>query len=57
MNIAKKQVYAVTYKDDTGRKHITFVKGLSEVRFLEDRFEKIQYETAEKFAVVYDTYR
>lgn len=44
MKNVKAVVYMVTYKDDFNRKHIAFVKGFSEVKFLEDRFGTIHYE-------------
>jgi len=44
MEKTKAIVYMVTYKDDFNRKHITFVKGYSEVRFLEDRFGVVHFE-------------
>ena len=37
-------IYMVSYKDDEKRKHITFVKGFSQVKFLEDRFGEISFE-------------
>ena len=40
----KKIIYMVTYSDDKGQKHITFVEGFSAVRFLEERFYNIEYE-------------
>ena len=46
---SKEVVYMVTYRDDNKAKHITFVKGLSEVRFLEDRFGYIDYEPTIKY--------
>lgn len=36
--------YMVSYVDDYNKKHITFVKKFSEVRFLEERFYCIHYE-------------
>ena len=46
---SKEVVYMVTYRDDNKTKHITFVKGFSEVRFLEDRFGYIDYEPTIKY--------
>ena len=46
---SKDVVYMVTYRDDKKTKHITFVKGFSEVRFLEDRFGHIDYEPTIKY--------
>ena len=45
-------VYMVTYQDDRNQKHITFVKGFSAVRFLEDRFGRIHYEITENYVRV-----
>ena len=44
MREIKTVVYMVTYKDDFNKKHITFVKKYSEVKFLEDRFGKVHFE-------------
>ena len=37
--------FVVQYSDDFNRKHITFVKGFSEVKFYMDRFDtnKVSY--------------
>jgi len=40
--------YMVTYQDDNRQKHITFVKGYSQVRFIEERFGSIIFEALEK---------
>ncbi len=48
MKKIKEIMYMVSYRDDNKCKHITFVRGLSEVRFLEDRFGKIHYEVTER---------
>ena len=45
----KEVVYMVTYQDDCNQKHISFVKGFSAVRFLEDRFGLVEYEVTEKY--------
>ena len=45
----KKAVYMVTYKDDQHRTHLTFVEGFSAVRFLEDRFDNVYFETTETY--------
>ena len=41
----------VEYLDDVNQKHITFVKGFSAVKFLEDRFGWIgfHYEVTENY--------
>lgn len=44
----KEVVYMVQYVDDDKRKHITFVKGFSAVKILEDRFGTIYFEKTEK---------
>ena len=43
----KEVVYMVNYKDDDNKKHITFVKGYSQVKFLEDRFGTVKFEKTE----------
>lgn len=49
--MAKREVvYMVTYQDDRNQKHITFVKGFSAVRFLEERFGRVEYEITECYA-------
>ena len=40
----KKVTYMVKYVDDNKKKHITFVRSFSEVKFLEDRFCRVSYE-------------
>ena len=42
-------IYKVEYLDDVNQKHITFVKGFSAVRFLEDRFGKVTFEKTETY--------
>lgn len=42
-------IYMVEYLDDVNQKHITFVKGFSGVRFLEDRFGWVHYEVTEDY--------
>jgi len=37
-------IYMVTYRDDFRRKHITFVRHYSEVKFLKDRFNTVEWE-------------
>ncbi len=49
MEKTREVVYVVTYLDDENRKHMTFVRGFSEVRFLEDRFESVYFERTENF--------
>ena len=44
MKNVKTVMYMVTYKDDFNKKHITFVRTYSEVKFLEDRFGNIHFE-------------
>ncbi len=41
-------IYMVTYKDDFNKKHITFVRNYSEVKFLEDRFGVVYFERLDK---------
>jgi hypothetical protein len=45
----KEIIYMVQYTDDDNRKHITFVKGFSAVRFLEDRFGTVHFERTYKY--------
>lgn len=49
MAAGKEVIYMVTYLDDKRRKHITFVEGLSAVRFLQDRFDSVKYEATIKY--------
>ena len=42
-------IYMVEYLDDVNQKHITFVKGFSAVKFLEERFGWIHYEVTENY--------
>ena len=44
MKKTKTIVYMVMYVDDFNKKHIAFVKKYSEVRFLEERFGKIEFK-------------
>lgn len=46
-------VYMVTYLDDDNHSHLTFVKTLSEVRFLIDRFDNVHYEQT-TYGVAYE---
>ena len=48
--IKEEVVYIVTYFDDDNKKHMTFVKGFSAVRFLEDRFGNIFFEKTDNFS-------
>ena len=41
-------IYMVTYKDDFNKKHITFVRNYSEVKFLEDRFGVVYFERLDR---------
>ena len=47
MKNVKEVTYMVTYLDDYKRKHITFVRGFSAVRFLEARFDNVFFEKME----------
>ena len=42
-------VYMVTYKDDSHKTHMTFVKGFSAVKFLEERFSEVYFEITETY--------
>ena len=44
-----KITYMVTYEDDQRKRHITFVTGYSQVRFIEERFGKVSIEATERF--------
>jgi hypothetical protein len=50
--MGKDIIYMVTYVDDEYRKHLTFVRGFSAVRFLIDRFDNVHFEVTEKYARV-----
>lgn len=45
MRKTQEKLYLVVYKDSHKRKHMTFVEGLSAVRFLEDNFKNIYYKS------------
>lgn len=49
MEKIKEVVYMVIYLDDEKRKHMTFVKGFSAVKFLEERFGNIYFERTETY--------
>lgn len=49
MDNKKDVVYMVTYVDDSKQSHMTFVQGFSSVRFLEDRFNKVNFEVTENY--------
>lgn len=49
MKNKKEVIYMVTYVDDDKRKHLSFIKGFSNVRFLEDRFENVTFEKTEAY--------
>ena len=42
-------VYMVTYKDDFNKKHMTFVKSFSAVKFFEERFSEVRFERTENY--------
>ncbi len=44
-----KTTYMVTYFDDKNKKHITFVKNLTAVKFIQDRFGKVLFEPTGNF--------
>lgn len=37
-------MFTVIYIDDFGRKHLTVARDLSELHFLEERFDKIEFK-------------
>lgn len=39
-----KPYYSVEYVDDNKRTHITVAKNKAELNFIQDRFEKVNYE-------------
>lgn len=43
-------VYMVEYYDNRNRKHMTWVKGFSGVRLLEDRYRVINWEITECYS-------
>ena len=49
MKKIKEVVYMVIYFDDAKQKHITFVKGFSAVKFLEERFGNVYFERTETY--------
>ncbi len=44
MKKTKTVIYMVMYKDDFHKKHISFVRKYSEVKFLEERFGAIEFK-------------
>lgn len=46
----KEVVYMVEYYDNRNRKHMTWVKGFSGVRLLEDRYHVISWEVTECYS-------
>lgn len=44
-----KIAYLVKYVDDDNKNHITFVKGFSSIKFLENRFGNIFFEKIDSF--------
>ncbi len=49
MEKTKEVVYMVIYFDDAKQKHMTFVKGFSAVKFLEERFGNVYFEQTETY--------
>ena len=41
----KKIIFVVHYLDDFNKQHMAFVKTMREVRFIQDRFGHVTYET------------
>ena len=41
-------MFNVFYVDDANRKHITVAQDLSEVRFIQDRFDYVEFEPISK---------
>lgn len=39
----------VSYKDDNGMKHLTFVKKYSEIKFFKNRFDEVSFEITKPF--------
>lgn len=48
MKNTKEVIYMVTYTDDDKKRHMAFVKGFSNVRFLEERFDRVRFERTER---------
>lgn len=46
----KEVVYMVSYKDDANQQHLSFVKKYSDVKYLEERYGRINFEATEKFS-------
>ena len=42
-------VYMVTYRDDDNKMHMTFVRGFSAVRFIENRFDNVHFEVTDQY--------
>lgn len=42
-------VYMVTYNDDNHQQHLAFVQGYSAVRFLEDRYDRVNFEATDNY--------
>ena len=45
----KNVVYMVTYNDDNKQQHLTFVQGFSAVKFLEDRYDRVNFEVTDNY--------
>lgn len=45
-------VYMVEYYDDRNRKHMTWIKGFSGVKLLEDKYRVINWEVTEHYSRV-----
>lgn len=43
-------IYMVAYYDNRNRKHLTWVKGFSGVKLLEDRYHVISWEATECYS-------
>lgn len=44
-------MYVVYYKDDNHKQHMTFVKSFKDVKFIQERFGFVTYETTQTFIV------
>ena len=56
MKKTKTVVYMVIYRDDFHKKHITFVKKYSEVKFLEERFGIIEFKIVQQVEHLLDNF-
>lgn len=49
-------MYIVYYKDDDNKGHMTFVKSFRDVRFIQERFEKVTFEMTTTYNAITPKY-